>query len=610
MFAMTNSMAGNGIPYGYAPFEADSTELIPVGQGENAYYEVAFCIDPAEDPVWERLKGAKIVGVRCYLNYEYRQKSKKFSSVSIYHNELGNVSQTTLVNFDKGWNDLILDEPVIVGNEKLFVSARVFELLGSPYPFAAYKNGQESFYVNENKKGWIKRSGDGSIMMQVILETDETLLANSAMVQIAEVPVAVKLDDDFDCKLYVHNFSAESLEQITIRMLSDDLDRTAELDITDPIKPYCGKLVDAVLHSGKVEGREQQITVIPETVNGVQVTESKAGKHMLYVSEQVFRRIPLIEEFTGLTCVNCPFMAYYLDIALEEFGQPFAYVAHHAGYVDDELTQEVDRQLLFMFGGTTYNPAVMYDRRHLDGEESLIAGAREASHEPYLNMIKKAMLEPAEAMILVDLSSQEDGTWLCSLEGQLSNMALEEGNFRISTYLVEDSLTTDDYPQMGLDIPGAPADLAERFRHNGVIRYVFNSDPKGDLLMTDGNDFNLVYDAIKPDEKWNFDNCHVISIIHRWDEENLTRNSVLNVGDNRLNNVVGLNEKSFMPESKSIIYCDSEGMLNSLVPVKNVHVYSVNGIQFDPNLALSPGIYLVSYITEDGKIHSEKLMVK
>ena len=65
-------------------------------------------------------------------------------------------------------------------------------------------------------------------------------------------------------------------------------------------------------------------------------------------------------------------------------------------------------------------------------------------------------------------------------------------------YLVENGLTTDKYPQDGLDFDDAPADLKERFRHNGIKRHVFNTVSTGDLLTLDAdNCFSIDYPAFQ-----------------------------------------------------------------------------------------------------------------
>ena len=69
--------------FGIVPLEADAGRLSPLGTGENKFFETVVCLDTSSDVLVGKLEGCEIVGVRCFLNYEYRQKSKEFSSITV-----------------------------------------------------------------------------------------------------------------------------------------------------------------------------------------------------------------------------------------------------------------------------------------------------------------------------------------------------------------------------------------------------------------------------------------------------------------------------------------------------------------------------------------------
>ena len=92
---------------------------------------------------------------------------------------------------------------------------------------------------------------------------------------------------------------------------------------------------------------------------------------------------------------------------------------------------------------------------------------------------------------------------------------------------------TDKYPQLGLDDEGAPADLKECFRHNGVIRRNLCTKVTGDALVIQRGDdytFSVTYPAVTMDEAWNRDNMDVIAFVHLYDTNDRTRNYILNSG--------------------------------------------------------------------------------
>lgn len=598
---------------GYAPLYPAQEETYATGTGENKFLEVAMCIDPSADPLTTRLKGSEIVGVRCFLSEEYRQKSKEFSSVALHTGTLGNETERKIVNFDKGWNEIMFETPQKIGDEKIYLSARVFELLGAPRPFASYKRADGTFFMNEGKTEWEEHDDEGPLLMQAIIKTDAANVANSASAEISYHPLSIQPESEYQCSVYIHNWSAEPLSSVEIRTTADGLDDTRTIELNPAIQPFDGRVTTATLRTGSKEDDDAEYTFSVVKTNGQTAQDVAPRKDELYITKYIFTRIPVVEEFTGLTCSNCPFMSYYLDIAFEEYGKPYVYIAHHAGFQEDELTTEADRSLLFLFEDVTFNPAVMYDRRALGEDDTTpLYGARETSHEPYLNSLKQTELYPAEAMVIVNAEESEDGSSMnCTVEGKISNIALQSGDkFYISTYLLEDSISTDVYPQAGMDTPGAPADLAERFRHNGVIRHIFNNNPEGDELTVNGNDFRVEYNGVVKTPDWNWDNCQFVAIVHRLNKEDRKANHILNGGSSRLNEIAKSVEDVSADGTGITVYADSSRRICTSAAVRSLEVYSMQGCAVDSSESLQPGLYVVKCTSASGKTSVHKVAVR
>lgn len=602
--------------FGIVPLEADAGRLSPLGTGENKFFETVVCLDTSSDVLVGKLEGCEIVGVRCFLNYEYRQKSKEFSAITVYEGDLESEPSLKFVNFEEGWNEVYLDQPIPINAGKTYVGMRVFELLGSPYPFAVYDEAGTvgSYFKNEGKSGWTHVENVAPLALQVIIKGDKDLLAGSASASFSSYPDVVVPGEEFACRIYVHNWSSEPLESLKVKSVStSEEERT--FDLSQPIAPYDGRTVEAVFRAGDEQGEEMPMSLTVSEVNGQPVSGLYSFTSLFYVCRNIFTRIPVIEEFTGLECVNCPFMSYYIDIALEEYAAPYVYIAHHAGYRDDELTTEADKALLYLFpeSEATFNPAVMYDRRALEsGEGDIIHGARLASPEPYYQAVTEAKGYPAEAMVLVDMS-EENGVIECSAEVTVTDIAIEKGgDFRLSAFLIEDSITVEQYHQSGLDVEGAPDDLLERFRHNGVIRRCLSADPLGDVMTFDGeNVFRIDYPTFEKEAVWNWDNCHVVAVAHKVNKEDLTDNYVLNAGDNRLNEVAKSVEMPRADAADDIsVYVDGNRRLRTSEPVKSLRVYSLDGRLLQHDAALPEGIYVVVCVSLDGVPHPCKVAVR
>lgn len=620
-----HAAAQDAVLYGPGPAGTPADDIrSAVGSGENAYFAALVGMDPATDPVMQRLKGQKIIGVRCYMRAAYKQKSQKRSYVMACQGTPDNVAAQQYVNFTEGWNEVMFDEPVVIGDDKTYVGLQVYETIGTPYPLCAYKpvSVPGGCFTNLGRKGWEESTGRGTLLIQAILAPEAApLLERTAYAQITGFPLSLEPAKPFACQLYLKNHSGQPVTTAEIETLGkgDTTPHTLTVSLDTPLAPYDGRMIAADVVSGSEEGVAQDIALDVVSLDGQPAQPAMTGVSQLYVTSDVFVRIPVVEEFTGLRCPNCPFMAYYLDMAMEEYGAPHIYVSHHAGFQDDVLTKPCDKELIFLFGPEygpdykwAYNPAVMYDRTILPGTALPVYGASEASHEGYLASIRQAASIPALAQVLVDVERTADGQVSCRVHGRVHHDLATDESLRISTYLIEDGLGTDRYPQLGLDdIEGAPADLLERFKHNGVIRHVFNTDAAGDQLRpeTDAT-FSIDYPAVAAAADWKWENCQVVALIHRIDRDNLAANAILNAGSNRLNDYVTGIAAPATAEAAVSITAGPDRRIRASVPGSRLEVYTLGGARIAAGTPCQPGLYVVRCTTPAGQTTSAKVLVR
>lgn len=527
--------------YGYTPQKPAPVDVTAFGTGMNNFVEGAICLNPANDPLLERLQGSKVVGVRCFMRAEYKQKSKRYTSIWTRRGSLKETPEQTYVNFAEGWNELLFDEPVELDSQPLYVGVKAFEMKGTPYPLVAYAKASvnDGFFISLDQEPFEEYDSRGTLLIEAIIETTLTEVGGSAFVQASGLPMAVAPGAPFACNLYFRNQSGEEIRTAEVTTTSDGGATVRKYDVTfdTPVAPYDCALIDYTLDAPQTEAESVEMTLSVTGLNGKEAGAGKKNSVRLYVSEDAFIRIPLVEEFTGLSCVNCPFMVYYLDKALEEYGPHYAYVAHHAGFQDDMLTLPEDKALLFLFGGpNTYNPAVMFDRRVLSGNNVPVISAKEASSEPYTLNILEAMTYPAKANVVVE-TGYESGKVSCRVHGKVAKAMLENiGNLRLTTYLVENGIKPEgSYKQNGVsaNVPeGAPADMVTKFRHNGVIRVAYTGT-LGDKIEADANGyFDVTYDEKSLKSDWAAKNCRVVAFVHKLnaDEAYTHDNFVLNAG--------------------------------------------------------------------------------
>ena len=542
------------ICYGYAPRTLSPDVVTAHGTAMNNFIEAGICLDPAADPLLADLKGSKVVGVRCYLRADYKQKSKKWSSVWVRTGSLTAEPTAQYENFTEGWNEVYFATPVEMGDAPLYVGYQVFELKGTPYPIVCYSKAavNDGCFINMAQEGFIKYENRGTLLVEAIIEPADPTVTGTAFVQASGAPMAVAPGTDFDCTLYARSQTGEAISSLEVTTTADEgaSVKTYTVEFDTPIPAFDGTFVPFRLCAPTTEGESVPLRLEVTAVNGVPCRAGKANTINLYVSEDAFVRMPLVEEFTGLACVNCPFMVYYLDQAIEPYAPNLVYVTHHAGFLDDRFTLSEDKALLYLFGGpNTYNPAAMFDRRVLKGESLPIISAKEASKDPYTEYIEQAMAFPAKANVEIE-AEETDGVVTCHVRGKIAKAMIGAiDGIRLTAYLVEDDIRpTGNYAQKGVtsDVAeDAPKDMVEKFRHNGLIRIAFTENTGSKLDIDENGYFDVVftkgyirplsaakdtYQEARLDASWVKKNLRAVAFVHKMNqgELDIEDNFVLN----------------------------------------------------------------------------------
>lgn len=623
--ALCGAAQTQAVYYGYSPATTpDGAEISGLGSGKNGFLSTAFCLDPASDPVVQRLKGKKIVGVRCFLRTAYEQEFDEWSYVQVIQGDIFTAKPIRkYVDFAEGWNDVYFDTPVTIGSEKLYVGFGVNELRGSAYPVVAYNpvSVPGSCWMKLGSDGtWTEYTDRGTPLIQAILEDDAaTDVARTAYAYVASAPLTIEPSVPVKMQVYLHNQSAESVSSLVVEAKGDGDTEShpVEVKLASPLAAYDGRVVDLSVTPGSEEGPAQQLSLTVSQLNGAATQEGRPGTSTHYVTRDAFVRIPLMEEFTEQKCSNCPYLAYYLDQAREVYAKPNLYVAHHAGYNNkDAFTTQADKDLLYLFGDQgTYNPAITYNRSYLTGQNYPVMQAHgEPTYTNYLNDIVEAANQPAMAKVLVD-ADMSGGKLRCTVHGAVNRQIVAAGTpVYLTTYFVQDSISTAEYIQDGLDADDAPADLAERFRHNGVVRKQLSTANLGDrLTFADDATFSVTYPEVEINSLWKAENMQVIAFVHYYDAANLRNNSVLNAGGNRVNSYVSAirqPETVRGTEARVLAFSGADRRLHTSARVDRMEAYTVGGQRVNTGLPLAPGIYLVQLTVDGATQPAQKVMVQ
>lgn len=615
--------ASTTVNFGYVSDSVDPTDLSAQGANKNQWLECAVSFDPATVPYFANLKGAKIIGVRCYLRCDYKQKAQGRTTINLYAGELSDTpTLTQKTNFLEGWNEVLFDEPYEITDPELpiYVGYRVFELMGpQSMPLVAYPHAgvSGSYYANAGRSQWIDYSSRGSLLVQAIVEIpddSDLLAAPGAVAQISGAPRIVAPEAPFRANLYVHNFSSKPMESFTLTTTNPD--RTYDFTPDEPIAPFGSVLIPTDIYTSAEEGTDVKITACITEINGAAVAPAATTQTTLYVSKDNFLRVPLIEEYTSQKCVNCPFMSYYLETAREKVGLPHVFVAHHSGFAYDSFTQQVDKDLEYLFFGEPSNPQATYDRTLLSGQKRIMVGAHVAEWEPYAELITQAYNLPAFATINVNHTTGDDGKITVNVDGRVAlGDVTSDGNVYLSVYVVEDKISRVGYPQTGVDTqfdPLSPSDLKEKFLHNGVIRRNLSTVQLGDKLDFDAEGkFAVSYEPFVADAKWNPDNTHVVAFIHRINKENMLDNYVLNAADSPT--LSGQDSAIPVVEAGPDALrwtVDADRRLAITTAIHSARLFTTSGQELPLTANLSRGVYILRATMPSGAVRTEKILVQ
>lgn len=594
---------------GYCPADVSDTENVSAqGTGENLTVEPLIRISAATMPA---LKGASITAVRCYLRTDYEQKSK-YSRISVY---VGHPSDPDAVKLHKktnlyqGWNEIELDEPVVIGDQDVYVGYQVFENSGEQrLPIMSYSKAcpAGAYILKLGTNAHKEMTANGTPFIQAVVEADPEAMAVPAVAcAIYDVPMRVAPDADFSAGLYVKNLSSTPINSCTFTAGG------REVELTAAIPAFGFAEIPVTPHTAATEGSDVAFPYGITAVNGTPLAAAAMSELSLFVTRDNFIRIPLLEEYTSMECHNCPYMSYWIDKTLKEYTKPVAFVTHHSGFVEDDFTQEVDRQLVKLLG-VNGNPYCTMDRSQLPTCKSVLLGTGEMGYwtKSYTQLFDYSSNLPAYASVNIEPNADNSSVTV-SGRVALGNMTSDD-KVRISAYLVENHIpaSLDRYAQAGVHfdpIPDAPSDLAKNYTHNGVIRQVLNKVPLGDAFTFDSEgNYSVTYPVAPLAAECVAANCKIVAFVHRVNAEDVTDCFVLNTGISApLGSEAGICAPTVAAPSElqlSVI----DGRIAVSTPVRSLRLFTAAGREVNPSLRQPRGIYIVRAVLPDGTTATAK----
>jgi len=229
-------------------------------------------------------------------------------------------------------------------------------------------------------------------------------------------------------------------------------------------------------------------------------------------------RVVLVEEFTGIDCVNCPAGSEKLQTLSNQNPGKIIVVGIHAGYFatdhngfDLRCPDGENLESLYL-GPVSGYPASSINRKVFEGESDVIADltewagyiAAEICERPIAELSLTNTYDAATRMasVTVDVTPSTFFTGLI------------EEDLAISILLTESNI---------IGYQKTPAGSDPAYVHKHVLRDVLTDSYTGDVLIPSGNVLSaqqkVIVDYLIP-TGWNPDNCHAVAFIHYKGEDN------------------------------------------------------------------------------------------
>lgn len=215
----------------------------------------------------------------------------------------------------------------------------------------------------------------------------------------------------------------------------------------------------------------------------------------------------LIEEFTGVRCVNCPDGSAEIENLQSLYGENLVAVSIHAGFFSEPYPENQydfrtpeGTQIQAYLGEPDGYPTAVINRKKFEGESALQLGrakwagliAQEANIPPVINV---------NAEVAFDAASRDMEITVTSVPVADINAPLF-----LTLMITESGIKDMQYTNNGFE---------PEYNHKHVLRKVITGttgDPLGDAF-TLGDNIVSTYNFNLP-VGWNPVNCHVIAFVH------------------------------------------------------------------------------------------------
>lgn len=219
----------------------------------------------------------------------------------------------------------------------------------------------------------------------------------------------------------------------------------------------------------------------------------------------------IIEEFTGVRCVNCPDGSAEIQNLMALHGDNLIAISIHSGdfstpYPESKYDFRTDAgdEIAAILGAPDFFPSAVVNQKHFSGESS-----RQLSKQSWAGYIQSELAEAPKFNVSMVSDFDEASR---ALKVKVTVVPLENyaSSLNLSVLLTESDIV--DYQLLPSPIGKKPD-----YHHKHVFRRVLTAEAGGVELgsgFSKGQSVEMTFNITLPAE-WNADNCNLVGFVHK-----------------------------------------------------------------------------------------------
>ena len=503
-----------------------------------------------------------------------------------------------LGNTTDGWNEVALDTPYEITGEEIYIGYSGKQPAGVMAVLANEEEQKGATYLSiENEWTDYYGKGFGALYIQAIAQATlpETDLAIGDFTM---DKTFYKTDEPLNFSFNLSNEGTKSISGYSISYRINDGEEITE-DINKSINAGAKETYSKEIPANDYgEGTHQIKVYISKLAGGaideIALNDTLKGTFSIYATSYPHKI--LLEQFTTINCVNCPYGGKVLTAAISE-RDDVVWVAHHVGYGTDELT--ISESGDYLNFGVSGAPAAMVDR-------TKIPAATDTNYPPfgigYSNTIAGAKIVTSymdycaaiPAFVSVSIENEYDPQ-----TRQLSITVNGERNAIFNTFYPKANISVF-LTENGILAKTAQSGANKNYVHNHVLRAIL-TETFGSNIEWENNKFTYTTTTTL-DEAWIAGRMNVIAIVNKpFDAQTPNDAQVLNVEESAIDDPT---YDSITEQQLSELNLHVENGRVVITGNHDLEIYTTNGMRVQ-NEALPKGFYLIRIIADGNTIHTK-----